>query len=89
MATDFLYAQAPNRKGNYSTRPAKHFGVPSGSGLLSTPAGSQGMQKVKDAMGNNNQAERKQPVLLYKPKGYDGACHNDGYMNSDRKNYLK
>lgn len=82
MSTNFLYAQAPNRKGNQSKREAKHFGVPSGSGLLSTPAGSQGFQKVKDAMVNNNVAERKQPVLLSKPKGYDGAIHNDGYLKN-------
>jgi len=89
MSTNFLYAQAPNRKGNQSKHPAEHKSVPSGSGKLATPAGSQGAPKVRDAFGNNNVAAMNQPVKLTKPVGYDGACHNDGYMNSDRKNYLK
>ena len=82
MSTNFLYAQSPNRKGNQSKHPAKHKAVPSGSGKLATPAGSQGAQKVRDAFGNNNVAAMKQPVKLSKPVGYDGAIHNDGYLKN-------
>jgi len=84
MSTNFLYAQAPNRRGNQSKHPAEHKSVPSGSGKLATPAGSQGAAK---AGGNVYPVGNK--MSLSKPVGYDGACHNDGYMNSDRKNYLK
>jgi hypothetical protein len=88
MSTNFLYAQAPNRKGNQSKHPAEHKAVSGGTSKLSTPGG-QGAPKVADAHGMNNQASMKQPVKLCKPVGYDGAIHNDGYLNSDRKNYLK
>lgn len=87
MSTNFLYAQAPNRKGNISKMEAKHFGVAGGTRLLSTPAGSQGAQKAPDASANNNISGRKQPVMLSKPKGYDGAIHNDGYLKNS--SYLK
>jgi len=87
MSTNFLYAQAPNRKGNHSTKTAEHKAVPSGSGLLSTPKGSQGAPKARDAFGNNNVAAMKQPVKLCKPVGYDGAIHNDGYLKNS--SYLK
>jgi hypothetical protein len=33
---------------------------------------------------------RGQKVMVAKAKQlYDGMCHNDGYMNADRTNYLK
>lgn len=87
MSTNFLYAQAPNRKGNHSTKTAEHKAVPSGSGKLATPAGSQGAPKVRDAFGHDNVPAMKQAVQLCKPKGYDGAIHNDGYLKNS--SYLK
>ena len=88
MSTNFLYAQAPNRTGNQSKHPAEHKAVSGGTAKLSTPGG-QGAPKVSDAHGHDNQAAMKQPVKLSKPKGYCGTIENDGYLNSDRKNYLK
>ena len=40
--------------------------------------------------GNTNVVHGKhQKVMLHKPTPYDGKIHNDGYMNSDRTNFLK
>ena len=40
--------------------------------------------------GNTNVVHGKhQTVMLHKPTPYDGKIHNDGYMNSDRTNFLK
>jgi len=89
MSTNFLYAQSPNRTGNQSKHPAEHKAVSGGTSKLSTPGGSQGAAKASDAHGHTNQAAMKQPVKLSKPKGYCGTIENDGYLNSDRKNYLK
>ena len=83
MSTNFLYAQAPNRTGNQSKHPAKHKAVSGGTAKLSTPGG-QGAPK---AGGNVYPVGNK--VSLSKPKGYCGTIENDGYLNSDRKNYLK
>lgn len=86
MSTNFLYAQAPNRVGNKSKHPAQHTAVSGGTAKLSTPGG-QGAPKVHDAYGHDNQAARKQPVKLSKPKGYCGTIENDGYLKNS--SYLK
>ena len=40
--------------------------------------------------GNTNVVNgRHQKVEVHKPTPYDGKIHNDGYMNSDRTNFLK
>lgn len=81
--TNFLYAQAPNRKGNESKHPAKHESV--GGGVkMATPKGSQGAAK---ASGNAYPVGNK--VSVSTPKPYCTKTDNDGYMNSDRNNYLK
>ena len=87
MSTNFLYAQAPNRVGNQSKHTAEHKAVSGGTAKLSTPAGTQGHQKAPDAHGHDNQAARKQPVKLSKPKGYCGTIENDGYLKNS--SYLK
>jgi len=81
-------AQAPNRKGNVSKHlPSNKGGVtavtrPQGS--LYTPDGTQG----KPAAGGNI-ATRGQKVMVQTHCDYDGRIKNDGYMNSDRNNFLK
>jgi hypothetical protein len=81
-------AQAPNRKGNISKDPAKHKGgvttVTRPQGSLYTPPGSQG----KAAAGGNITG-RHQKVTVTTHCDYDGRIKNDGYMNSDRNNFLK
>ena len=84
-----LMAQAPNRKGNVSKHlPSNKGGVtavtrPQGS--LYTPDGTQG----KPAAGGNITG-RGQKVSVNRPaEYYCGTIKNDGYMNSDRNNFLK
>jgi hypothetical protein len=88
MTTNFLYTQAPNRKGNISKDPAKLSGgvtaVTRSMGGLSQPKGAQGAPKA-----GGNIATRGQKVMVQTNCTYDGKIHNDGYMNSDRTNYLK
>lgn len=76
MSTNFLYAQAPNRKGNQSSNPAKHTPVSGGTAKLSTPGG-QGAPK---AGGNVFPVGNK--MSLSKPKGYCGTIENDGYLKN-------
>jgi len=91
MTTNFLYSQAPNRKGNQSKRvpgmggPLGATAVTSGSGGLSQPSGNQG----KPSTGGSVTAGRNQKVMVSRPKEYCGCAENTGYMNSDRTNYLK
>lgn len=77
--TNFLYAQAPNRKGNQSKHPAKLEGgvtaVTRPSGGTSTPKGNQGAPK---ASGNVFPVGNK--VSVCKPKESYGA--NDSYRSS-------
>jgi hypothetical protein len=82
MSTNFLYAQAPNRKGNISSRTPKHEAVSGGTSKLATPAGSQGAAK---AGGNVFPVGNK--MSLSKPKGYCGTIENDGYLKNS--SYLK
>jgi len=77
MSTNFLYAQAPNRKGNQSKHTPKHEAVFGGTSKLATPAGAQGAPK---AGGNVFPVGNK--MSLSKPVGYDGAIHNDGYLKN-------
>lgn len=91
-----LMAQAPNRVGNKSTNVHSHTsGVTAVTGKLGglmQPAGNQGapsFAKATDNTASGATAGRKQAVMLNKPMGYDGACHNDGYMSKSTKNYLK
>jgi hypothetical protein len=53
-------------------------------GGLSQPKGAQGAPKA-----GGNIATRGQKVMVSTNCDYDGKIHNDGYMNSDRTNYLK
>jgi len=92
-----LMAQAPNRKGNIGRMEASHntgvTAVTRPQGSLSQPSGKQGAPAYQRATDNTSvgaTAGRKQKVMTSRPKElYDGMCHNDGYMNSDRTNYLK
>jgi hypothetical protein len=91
-----LMAQAPNRKGNMSKVDASHYkgvtAVTNPKGGLNQPSGNQGAPKfacATDKTESGATGGRKQSVLVSKPKPYDGKIHNDGYLNSDRTNYLK
>jgi len=91
-----LMAQAPNRVGNIGRMQASHSsGVTAVTGKLGglmQPAGNQGPASYACATDNTSAgatAGRHQKVMLNKPMGYDGACHNDGYMSQSTKNYLK
>lgn len=91
-----LMKQAPNRKGNHDkTAPSHNTGVTSitnKNGSTSYPPGCQGAPKFAPATNKTETGAtggRKQSVLVSKPKPYDGNIHNDGYLNSDRTNYLK
>lgn len=82
--TNFLYAQAPNRKGNGSKHTPKHEAV---SGGLSKTQFAPGRQGAPKASGNAFPIGNK--VSVCTPKPYNTKTTNDGYMNSDRNNYLK
>lgn len=91
MTTNFLYAQAPNRKGNISKHvpgmggPLGATAVIGGSGGLNQPSGNQGAPKT----GGSVTAGRGQKVMVQTNCDYDGKAKNTGYMNADRTNYLK
>ena len=92
-----LMAQAPNRQGNIGRVMASHTtgvtAVTRPQGSLSQPPGNQGAPKCMKATANTNVGVTSgigQKVMVAKAKQlYDGNCHNDGYMNADRTNYLK
>jgi len=91
-----LMAQAPNRVGNKSKMEPCHYSgvttITNPKGGLLQPAGNQGAPSFARATDNTSAgvtSGRKQAVLLSKPKGYDGAIHNDGYMSKSTTNYLK
>jgi hypothetical protein len=82
MSTNFLYAQAPNRKGNQSKHTPGAGGVTAvtrSGGGLSQPAGKQGAPKA-----GGNVAGGGQKVAVSRPKA--DYCHNDSYRSSS---YLK
>jgi len=96
MTTNFLFTQSANRKGNASVREASHdkgvTAVTRPQGSLSQPKGAQGAPSYARATDNTSAgatAGRKQKVMVQTNCDYDGKIHNDGYMNSDRTNYLK
>jgi len=96
MTTNFLFTQAPNRKGNAATRVASHTtGVTAVTNTkhgLYQPKGAQGAPSCMGATSNTSAGAtggRKQKVMVQTNCTYDGKIHNDGYMNSDRNNYLK
>lgn len=80
MSTNFLYAQAPNRKGNVSkTTPSASGGVTAVCGPkhgTATPKGSQGAAK---ASGNAFPVGNKVSVS-YPKDCYD--CSNTGYLKN-------
>jgi hypothetical protein len=83
-----LMAQSPNRKGNQSKHTATGTGgvtaITRPQGGLSQPKGAQGCPST-----GGNIATRGQKVMVQTHCDYDGKIRNDGYMNSDRTNYLK
>ena len=88
MTTNFLFTQAPNRKGNVSKHTPGSGGVTavtSGSGGTVYSGPHQGAAKPSGSVT----AGRGQKVMVSRPKEYCGYAENTGYMNSDRTNYLK
>lgn len=79
MTTNFLFAQAPNRKGNISKDPAKLTG---GVTAVTRPQGSTaysvGRQGAPAAGGNI--ATRGQKVQVSRPECYDTKATNTGYL---------
>lgn len=81
MSTNFLYAQAPNRKGNVSKHTPGEGGVTSitgGSGGLSQPSGNQG----KPSISSSTTSGRGQKVMVSMPKAYDCCSTNTGYLKN-------
>lgn len=96
MTTNFLYTQAPNRKGNASVSEASHdkgvTAVTNTKHGLYQPKGAQGAPSYARATDNTSVGAtggRKQKVMVQTNCDYEGKIRNDGYMNSDRTNYLK
>jgi len=91
-----LMAQMPNRVGNIGKLSPSHSkgvtGITNPKGGLMQPAGNQGAPSyacATDKTSSGVTGGRHQKVMLNKPKGYDGACHNDGYMSKSTTSYLK
>ena len=89
MTTNFLFAQAPNRKGNASTHEASHSkgvtAVTRPQGSLAQPKGSQGAPSYSCATDNTSAGAtsgRKQGVMVSRPSAYNTSTTNDGYRNS-------
>ena len=79
MTTNFLYTQAPNRKGNVSQMPPKDgVGVTAMTGSnkrgVAQPSGSQGAPKATGVV----HGVCKCPVQVSKPK--DSYGKNDSYL---------
>ena len=88
MTTNFLFKQAPNRKGNASVREASHdkgvTAVTRPMGGLSQPAGKQGAPSYARATDNTSSGAtsgRKQGVMVSRPKADYCGC-NDGYLKN-------
>ena len=87
MSTNFLHAQAPNRKGNVSKHAAMHSGgATADCGPKHGMSGPTGQQGAPKATGNI--ASRNQKVQVSTHADYCGCIKNDGYMNKSTKNYL-
>lgn len=88
MTTNFLFTQAPNRKGNVSKHTPGSGGVTavtSGSGGTVYSGPHQGAAKPNGSVT----AGRGQKVMVSRPKEYCGYAENTGYMDKNRTNYLK
>lgn len=89
MTTNFLFAQAPNRKGNQSKHPAKLDGgvtaVTRPQGNLYRPNGHQGAP----AAGAEATKGRGQKVQVSTPKCNDAIGGNTGYIAKDGQSWLK
>jgi hypothetical protein len=83
-----LMAQAPNRKGNISKHQPSHKG---GATAVTRPSGGTFVASPNQGKfaANGNIATRGQKVMVQTHCDYDGRIKNDGYMNSDRNNFLK
>lgn len=83
-----LMRQAPNRKGNVDSKPAKHSGgvtaVTRPQGDVAYAAGRQGAPSV----GGDVTKGRGQKVMVACQPCADKTPRNDGYMNKSVKNYL-
>jgi hypothetical protein len=89
MTTNFLYAQAPNRKGNISKDTAKKGG---GVTAVTRPQGNTtyapGHQTGPKA-GANPLSGRGQKVSVSYPKCNDAIGGNTGYIAKDGQSWLK
>ena len=87
MTTNFLYAQAPNRKGNQSKQTAKHEGgvtaVTRPQGNTAYPAGRQAPPKPCCDVTTG----RGQKVSVAYGKAL--TAKNDGYIAKDGQSWLK
>ena len=79
MTTNFLFAQAPNRKGNISKDPAKLTG---GVTAVTRPQGSTAYSVGRQgpAKAGGNIATRGQKVQVSRPECYDTKATNTGYL---------
>lgn len=84
--TDFLFAQAPNRKGNQSTRTPSQKGGVTDQPYKAPKVQTHGVQGPADASGVIHGAN-KQPVRVSTPKCYDKTPDNSGYMSKSTKNW--
>lgn len=87
MTTNFLFKQAPNRKGNASVLEASHShgvtAVTRPQGSLSQPAGKQGAPAYSRATDNTSAGAtsgRKQAVQVSRPAAYNVKATNTGYL---------
>jgi L-aminopeptidase/D-esterase-like protein len=81
MTTNFLFAQAPNRKGNVSKRTPSHTG---GVTAVTRP---QGSTAYADGCGcspaaNGKVNGRNQKVQVSRPTPYNGKSTNTGYLKN-------
>jgi hypothetical protein len=87
MTTNFLFTQAPNRKGNVSKHtPKGNTGVtavtrPQGATSYSSP--HQGPAKASGSVTSG----RGQKVMVSQPKPYETCTTNGGYVKGS--SYLK
>ena len=84
-----LMRQAPNRRGNQSKHTAKGN---TGVTAITRPQGNTQYAPGRQAApstGGSVTSGRGQKVIVSMPKPYCTYTENDGYMNSDRTNYLK
>lgn len=84
MSTNFLYAQAPNRKGNVSKHTVGTGGATAVCGPKHGVSGPTGQQGAPKATGNI--ASRNQKVMVSTHADYCGSCMNDGYMKNSSYN---